>query len=170
MEDIPIPPGLELTLQLCKSGSDCHSHPQGRASGTGIWNRHASDTLFVPIPLSPRLSCRPDPSSWQRRSRRWTGLQVWWGLGGLPRCLLGLCAALRARSGGEAVTSNVVTPSSLPFQRAALGILGIPAAWFHKGSQFFIGHLWPLLQVGRELLGALSWLEQNGSASLGSCG
>lgn len=50
------------------------------------------------------------------------------------------------------------------------GFWEFPVAWFHKGSQFFIGHLWPLLQVGRELLGALSWLEQNGSASLGSCG
>lgn len=40
------------------------------------------------------------------------------------------------------------------------GLWEFPEAWLSEGSQLFIGHLWPFLQVWRGLLGALSWLEQ----------
>lgn len=40
------------------------------------------------------------------------------------------------------------------------GLWEFPDAWLSEGSQLFIGHLWPFLQVWRGLLGELSWLEQ----------
>lgn len=99
----------------------CLSQPP---AGKGPWSRHASDALCVPGPLSPRLRCRPDPSSWRRGSRRQTGLQVWrgtsagWGLGG--------CAQLCGPALEEGREEPCGPPSSLPCQTAALGTLGIP--------------------------------------------
>lgn len=70
----------------------------------------------------------------------------WARLAELPT-LLALHSACWLYAIGEAETNNVFEPSRLQFQRAAAGIWEFPEAWLSEGSQLFIGHLWPLLQV-----------------------